>query len=483
MKNDQKQQLYKLTDKSRRANEESVLEEYRSEIDRDLSRLKHSPSFRRLQGKTQLFPGLESDFFRNRLTHSIEVAQIAKTIAKLINSSAKWKKPKQFQIDPDVCELAGLAHDIGHPPFGHQGEEALNHCMRDCGGFEGNAQTLRILAKLEKKRKPDGLWGIIEGKDKRCGLNLTARSLAAILKYDKEIVYDQRALDERGEEKPIYKVKKGYYNHDADVVKWIKENVLTDPQTSEMKTVECQILDVADDIAYSVYDLEDALKGGLVNLIDLVFPSNDLYERVFEEVKDSASKYEELQHLLPNLTKESLITEVQAIFSPYIEDIGPQTDKYGYIGELLYTFNAVSKVSHERVKFTSIMIKYYLDNIVFELEDKAPELSLVYIDGPARLILEYFKKYNYISQIESSRLKLVAFRGMDIVKRLYKILRQDGNYKLMPPDFRKTYEDLTTQDDKRRVICDFIAGMTDRYAIEFYGRLTSEDPATIFKPF
>ena len=125
--------------------------DYRSLFRRDLARIVHSHGFRRLDGKTQLFPQYESDFFRNRLSHSLEVAQIAKSIALKINQGLDEK----YKIDLDLVELAGFAHDLGHPPFGHQGEEILAECMREHGGFEGNAQTLRLLAKLEKKKMPN----------------------------------------------------------------------------------------------------------------------------------------------------------------------------------------------------------------------------------------------------------------------------------------------------------------------------------------
>ena len=127
-------------------------EPYRTPWSRDYARLIHSPSFRRLQGKTQLFPGQESDFFRNRLTHSQEVAQISKSIAIKLNYDLN-KKNQNYEIDPTLAEFAGLAHDLGHPPFGHLGERALNKKMIDSGGFEGNAQTLRILTKLEKNTR------------------------------------------------------------------------------------------------------------------------------------------------------------------------------------------------------------------------------------------------------------------------------------------------------------------------------------------
>jgi dGTPase len=168
---------------------------WRSEARRDYARVIHSPSFRRLQGKTQMLPGQESDFFRNRLTHSLEVAQIAESIAYRLNH-----EDNLFEIETRVCATAGLVHDLGHPPFGHNGERALDDKMREYGGFEGNAQTLRILSKLEKR-------GMIPHRDtstsdERVGLNLTYRTLASTLKYDKMIPHV------RGEEETLVK---GYY--------------------------------------------------------------------------------------------------------------------------------------------------------------------------------------------------------------------------------------------------------------------------------
>ena len=233
---------YKPSDQERAAKEKiSDLsnEEYREEFRRDYARLIHSPSFRRLQGKTQLYPGRESDFFRNRLTHSLEVAQIAKSIAIRLNSEIS---NNENQISLDICEVAGLAHDIGHPPFGHQGEEALDECMRDFGGFEGNAQTLRILTRLEKK----ALFDVSEGYsyDNRAGLNLTFRSLASVLKYD-------RVIPEKNDNRTsewINHPMKGYYNSESDIVSQIKEKVISS-DVEGFKTIECSIMDLADDIA------------------------------------------------------------------------------------------------------------------------------------------------------------------------------------------------------------------------------------------
>jgi|GEM_PF-3748023 len=169
--------LYTDQDWQRDVVEDGVREQWRQESRRDYARVTHSPSFRRLQGKTQLFPGHESDFFRNRLTHSLEVAQIAEAIAHRVNHDNPYfsKNP----INTRLCATAGLIHDLGHSPFGHNGELALDDKMRKYGGFEGNAQTLRIITRLEKKitRVPlteheTSIAGLSDG-DTRAGLNLT----------------------------------------------------------------------------------------------------------------------------------------------------------------------------------------------------------------------------------------------------------------------------------------------------------------------
>ena len=214
----EKRPLYTDADK-RREIALSNPEPYRSEWRRDFARIIHCPAFRRQQGKLQLFPGSETDFFRNRLTHSLEVAQIAKSITNRLNGTIPFFQQSGFAIDTDLVEAAALVHDIGHPPFGHTGEAALDFCMKDKGGFEGNAQTLRILARLEKRERrsyasPSGI--LAHGVDGRVGLNLCHRTLAAVLKYDKEIEYD-RALSSV--------LDKGYYRCEHELVARIKKSV------------------------------------------------------------------------------------------------------------------------------------------------------------------------------------------------------------------------------------------------------------------
>jgi dGTPase len=264
-------------------------EPYRAPWRRDFGRLIHSPSFRRLQGKTQVFPGKESDFFRNRLTHSLEVAQIAKSIAIRLNSRSKWFRQAADKINPELVELAGLDHDLGHPPFGHNGEQALDECMQDCGGFEGNAQTFRILSRLEKKETKDVHSGAYlpissTGEDLRVGLNFTFRSLASVLKYDEVIPVTAASRTKKG-------IQKGYYAEDKHLVQRIRRNVTGDRSVADFKTVECWIMDTADDIAYSTYDLEDNFKGEFLSPLKLLALPNVVLDAVAQDITTRARKY------------------------------------------------------------------------------------------------------------------------------------------------------------------------------------------------
>ncbi|WP_239150435.1 deoxyguanosinetriphosphate triphosphohydrolase family protein, partial [Burkholderia pseudomallei] len=253
----------------------------RAQFRRDYARLVHCASFRRLQGKTQLFPGSESDFFRNRLTHSVEVAQIAKGIALRVNANAPFDGQP---INTDLVELAALAHDIGHPPFGHNGEYALDECMGDSGGFEGNAQTLRIVSRLEKKETNDVPERAANGAPEsgECGLNFTYRSIAALLKYNKEI---PRLKADR---KDPNKLAKGFYSSEGTLIKAIQSAVAPDGWGDEFKTVECQIMDIADDIAYSTYDLEDSFKAGFFTPLEIMSLTAD--EKIMDVVTRKVSE-------------------------------------------------------------------------------------------------------------------------------------------------------------------------------------------------
>ena len=360
-------------------------EPYRTEFRRDYGRLIHCAAFRRLVGKTQLFPGSESDFFRNRLTHSIEVAQIAKSIALKLNYEHKFLQ--RSPIDLDLVEVAGLAHDLGHPPFGHNGELALDRCMIEHGGFEGNAQTLRIVSILEKKATADKSgYGVLEdGTDQRRGLDLCLRTLAAILKYD-EPIPDKR------DKATHKKAKKGYYASEALLVDRVKKAVIGDYTTSKkFKTVECHIMDLADDIAYSTYDLEDAFKAGFLSPLDLLSADNSLLRQVSNEITDAG----EVGPVTPKDVRAILL----GVFETYLQDehtsqliaggrTPTQEDFTRFLFKKYLALNELGKLGYVRTGFTSNLVGEFIGGVKLKADVSAPPLSVAYMNKVTRLKVE-----------------------------------------------------------------------------------------------
>ncbi|MCH8082838.1 MAG: dNTP triphosphohydrolase, partial [Myxococcales bacterium] len=443
----------------------------------------HSPAFRRSQGKTQLFPGPESDFFRNRLTHQLEVGQIAKSIAIRLNRTESFLAQKHMALDPDLAEFAGWCHDLGHPPFGHTGEFVLDDLMKDHGGFEGNAQTLRILSKTEKKEKDNAhLTGISDlNADCRLGLNLTARSLASILKYD-------RRIPEKNDDRPEPgALTKGYYDSESEVVEWIKERVTgCKNYRGDLKTIECRIMDIADDIAYSTYDLEDALKGRLLSPSDILAASDALLERV----RERANKNPQLR-----LSKADIYWHLEDTFFDVVRSTKSEADRGEEAG--IYSVRIAHRSGmnladsgYLRTKFTSDLVGEAIRAIQFTPNPSIPSLSEVTLEDDALAKVEIRKHLVYESLIESPRLKVSQFRGQRIIREVFQAIAgtEDPDRavkphpELLPPDFQELYNRVG-ESERRRVVCDFVSGMTDRYAVEFYGRLTSENPQSFFKPF
>lgn len=439
---------------------------YRSDFRRDYARLVHSPALRRLQGKTQLFPGLESDFFRNRLTHCLEVAQVAKSIALRLNTTVP--ELADHPIDVDIVEFAGLAHDLGHPPFGHNGEKALDRLMSGFGGFEGNAQTLRILTRLEKKRlrkdaplDASSSFGIdASGKDYRVGLNLTARSIAAVLKYDNPIAV-VRDKDSG--------IAKGFYRSDEEVVSFAKKHVLVDCSSATLKTIECQIMDLADDIAYSTYDLEDTFKAGFLNPLDLL----SLPPEVLDKVAESVSKQ------VKGFTANNVLEELVGIFGSLQSEA--QTGLASAV-EFYQSARETATSGYLRTELTAELVGEFVEGVEFEYNSKCPPLSRAWLRQPTLRRVETLKHLTYEATILSSRLKVAEYRGSEIVETIFDALSSKGGDALLPDDFRTCFRRSSGAEARTRVVCDFIAGMTDAYAIEFYARLRSENARTIFKP-
>lgn len=454
-------------------------ENYRSEWRRDYGRIIHSAAFRRLQGKTQLFPYFESDFFRNRLTHSLEVAQIAKSIAVRINNTQKFFKERENQIQLDITEIAGLAHDLGHPPFGHNGEKALDECMKKYGGFEGNAQTLRILTKIEKRQKKMGSSenGIdLNGGDQRLGLNPTYRTLASILKYDEQIPKERECGD----------IIKGYYYSESSIVDEIKLNVLgVREYNGTFKTIECQIMDIADDIAYSTYDLEDAFKAGFISPLDMIAIDDVLANEIAKEVSKTIKSEFGVQDV-----KDTIFEIFAGVFKESFNKLKKYINLSNYksliplISEVFEATNSIANNGYLRTRFSSFLVESFIQAIQIKINDKYPPLTEISLKENKLIQMETLKRFTYAFLINSSKLKVAQYRGQEIVRRIFEALSDDSRhgYELMPEDFQDLYHSFKNVADKKRVICDFIAGMTDRYVLEFYGRLTSENPQTIFKP-
>lgn len=455
----------------------------RSEFRKDYSRLIHSPCFRRLQGKTQLFPGIETDFFRNRLTHSLEVAQIAHGIASDLNKFDNTLKSKKLAINLDLVEFASIAHDLGHPPFGHVGEEALDRLMRANGGYEGNAQTFRLLTKVEKRFYRDDAkrFSYSGNIDNRLGINPTYRSLASILKYD-EILPFERKLDEG--------TLKAFYKYDEELITRIKRKITGYKNyTPKFKTIECYIMDIADDIAYSTYDLEDSLKANFLNLLDLFGAEDSMLDEVLRRVNRNMEKVgfdgnyqkKDLRKIIFNILPKGLLKELNVA---EIINAGPSADMIKVISSLVYNnLKNIGEDGYQRTHLTTQYVEEFVSGAELIIDNEIPALWEVRLKKEVREKVEVLKNFVYVYITESSRLQVPAYRGSEIVNEIYNSLTTDDGYKLLPRDYKEMYLSIPKKDKYReRIICDFIAGMTDRFAIEFYGRMKSESPETIFKP-
>lgn len=380
--------------------------DHRSEFEHDRARIIHSAAFRRLQGKTQVFGVYEGDFFRTRLTHSLEVAQIAKGIALALGA------------DTDLVETICLAHDLGHAPFGHAGERLLHDRMRPYGGFESNAQTFRIVTRLEHKHSAYP------------GLNLSYPSLDGLLKY-KTCLNAGELTAARHE--PV----KGYYATDHELV----EAIARSTGSGQQRSPECQIMDVADDIAYSVHDIEDSLQAGLITLADFHrFPAQGL----LPEVNAALGAW---QRTVDAETVGAVLT-----------DIATQLDALE---------QRAGRAAHKML--TRDLISAFASTVEIQPTGR--------IDAAfsERLRIEVLKAFESHKVIRNPRVATLGYKGQTVLARLFEVLdRGRESVGLLPEEQAERYQHALGGGDeaaRKRVICDFLASMTDSSAMRFYSRL------------
>ncbi|MEN8007965.1 MAG: dGTP triphosphohydrolase [Candidatus Krumholzibacteriota bacterium] len=399
-------------------------QDYRSVFQRGRDRLIHNAAFRRLQAKTQVFLSGEYDFYRTRLTHSIEVAQIAGSIARYLNESGGLLGDG-FSIDNALVESSALAHDIGHPPFGHAGESTLHRLMKPFGGFEGNAQTLRLITEI-----------IFTSGRSRRGMNPTRAFMDGVLKYKtlfsqwddpkKHFIFDDQ-------QKFLDFVFDGA-SFPADLTPGKKLN--------GFRSLECQIMDWADDTAYSLNDLVDSAHAGFVTM--------DRVSRWAADQNLDAGESRIIEELIQVIGAGELDRSMNRKIGTFVE--------------------ACSLV--ERENFMSDRTNRYKFGMVVD-PDTVKEQKLY-----ARLARNMVFQSPQVCQLEH--------KGGFMLERLFGALQEkylqgtpsDGA--LLSRDFEEEMsqagDDLNT---RARIICDYLAGMTDGYAIRIYKRLFDPDFGSI----
>ncbi|GLK80641.1 deoxyguanosinetriphosphate triphosphohydrolase [Methylopila turkensis] len=368
----------------------------RTEFQRDRDRVLHSTAFRRLKHKTQVFVYHEGDHYRTRLTHTLEVAQIARSIARALG------------LDEDLAETVALSHDLGHPPFGHAGERALDAAMAGFGGFDHNAQSLRVLTKLERRYADFD------------GLNLTFESLEGVVKHNGPLLgpdgaptgsYAGRALPAA--------IREYAARHDLGLHTYA--------------SAEAQAAAIADDIAYDAHDIDDGLRAGLFKLEDLA--EAPLLASILDEVRgrhpgldDDRATHEVVRRVITRLVEDAIAESgrrIEALAPPDVD--------------------AVRSAGRSAVGFSPAM----------EAEERAVK----------RLLFARMYRHSYVMRVMND--------ARDVVTDLFARYFADNG--ALPPEWAR---DASGLDDARRAraVADFIAGMTDRYALIEHRRLFDATP-------
>lgn len=390
----------------------------RGEFSRDRARVLHSAAFRRLSAKTQVLSPTSGDFARTRLTHSLEVAQVGRELANALG------------IDPDLVDMACLAHDLGHPPFGHNGESALNFWAADIGGFEGNAQTFRILSRLETK--------IYDDQGNTRGLNLTRASLDAATKYP----WPLRRATEFGNTS-----KFGCYQDDLEVFDWMRRDA-----PDGAKCVEAQIMDFADDVAYSVHDFEDGIVEGF---IDPGLLSDPL---AHEGLLDEIGKWSD--GLLAKVQLEEALISLQ------------QSEFW------LYSFDGSPRQLAQLKNLASDLIGSFVSRTTESILENASKSKLtryhagVIIPGRVKSEIAVLKGIVAASVMTHGDRQPFYERQRVLLIELADILMSLNGAKLDSISL-DAWHRASSEQSKRRVIVDQVASLTDPAAIAMHAQLKS----------
>ncbi len=371
----------------------------RSPYQRDRDRIIHSTALRRLKHKTQVFVYHEGDHFRTRLTHSLEVAQVARALARNLG------------LDEDLTEALSLAHDLGHTPFGHAGEAALNESMDDYGGFDHNAQSLRIVTALERRYADFD------------GLNLTWETLEGLVKHNGPL------LDQTG-------APAGRYLDTGIPLGFTEFPHLEALKLDEYPSAEAQVAALSDDIAYNAHDIDDGLRAGLFDVIDLA--DIPLAGKALSEVLD--------QH--PKLERSRLVHEtVRRVISAMVEDVIAESTK---------------RVKKSDVKSAD--------------EVRAAVSPLIAFSAQMAENNRVLKRFLSRRMYQHEKVQDIMDRAQRVVRNLFECYMNDD--KTLPGEWHNAH--VGEVDEARaRKVCDFIAGMTDRYAIDEHKRLF--DLAPLFR--
>ena len=416
--------------------------DHRSPFQRDRARILHSAAFRRLQSKTQVMGSGQNDFYRTRLTHSLEAAQIGSGITSQLRCKYPDECRHLLPDDDTLIESICLAHDIGHPPFGHGGEVALNYMMRNHGGFEGNGQTLRIVARLEPFSKD-------------CGMNLTRRALLGLLKYPQTLdeLNTQKTQHEPASFRQLkasqWHPPKGIYSDDLDILQWILQplseadkqifqNIIHQENKhhkTQFKSFDCSVMELADDIAYGIHDLEDAIVTGVVSRTDF---DNQVIEKLKAIDDEWLSLY--CNDLSSKLFSEQFYLQKEAIG--------------GLVNYLITEIELVDLNDVESLNFAESLLQF---------NAKLPEV--------AANVLQIFKDFVFEFVIKQTSIQRIEYKGQQIVMELFEDFESDQLRLLSKSTAGKWQYAKDNNLNPHRVIADYVAGMTDDYATRLYQNL------------